>query len=227
MTIAQKAEQEAIGKGVGDIQIKQLTDAKEGYDNASTAQFKIGELMHNLSSLPQAGLLAPGAYATERVGMAKSINTAMAAFKLSPAFDQNAISGAESAQKITGGLGFDMSRTLGSREAAQIVNQAIKLNPGIENTPQGARTVSAAINAGLQRQKDFYSFLAETGNPKGGDILFNKIHPPAQYVKEAQVLAKAPQSDVELLQAHADNPAAAAAFDQKYGPGMSRYFTGQ
>lgn len=225
MTLAQKAAQEATGRGVAEAQVKQFGEAKEAYQTASTAQMKLGELQHSLDQLPTgASLLTPGSGATERLGLAKYVNTLLTGVGASPAFDPNQISAAENAQKINGGLGFDMSRTLGAREAAQIVQQAISLNPGIQNTPQGARTVAAAINAGLQRQKDFYSFLSANGNAPDADLAFNRANPPSKYVQEARALAAIPQAAIEFLQ---KNPKLTSQFDAKYGPDLSRYYTGQ
>jgi hypothetical protein len=242
MSVQQKAEQEALGranaematagpiemaKGVAAAQVKQFADAKEAYNNANTAQMKINELQHSLGDLPSTGLLAPGSGATERVGAAKYVNTLLTAAGAAPMFDPKAVAAAESSQKITGGLGFDMSRTLGAREAAQIVRQAISLNPGVENTPQGAPLVAGAINAGLQRTKDFYEFLSQNGNKPGADIAFNRMYPVSRYVGEAQALAKIPQGAIDIMQQHPDSPTLAHYFEQHYGPGMSRYFTGQ
>jgi hypothetical protein len=227
MTIAEQAAQRATGEGIAAAQVKQFGEAKEAYQSASTAQMKINELQHNLANLPSSGLLTPGSGATERIGLAKYANTLLGVAGAAPMFDPKEVASAEAAQKITGGLGFDMSRTMGSREAAQIVHQAISLNPGAENTPQGAKVVAGAINAGLQRQKDFYQFLSENGNKPNSDIAFNRMYPVAHYVQEAQALAKIPQPAIDLIQQHPDSPTLASYFEQHYGPGMSRYFTGQ
>lgn len=227
MTLAEQAAQRATGEGMAKAQVDQYTQAKEAYQNASSAQLNLNQLQKSLSSLPSSGLLTPGTGAADRLGIVKGVNTALTAAGFSPIVDPNAVGAAEESQKITGKLGFDMSRALGSREAAQIVHQAIELNPGIENTPQGARVVAASINAGLQRQKDFYQFLSQSGNKPDSDIAFNRIHPVAQYVQEAQALAKVPQSAVDLVQQHPDSPTLSAYFDKNFGAGLSRYFTGQ
>jgi hypothetical protein len=116
---------------------------------------------------------------------------------------------------------------MGAKEPGSITERAIKLNPGIENSPVGAKIIAGAMNADLQRKRDFYQFLSGNDNSPTADIEFNKLHPPQQYIKEAQTLAMTPSSDVKLLLQYANDPRAVSAFDQKYGNGMSRYFTGQ
>lgn len=221
--LAEQTKQQEVGKAQGE----QFKTAKDAYQSASTAQMKINELQHNLADLPNTGLLAPGAGATERIGMAKYANSLLTAAGAAPMFDPKAVASAEAAQKITGGLGFDMSRTLGAREAAQIVHQAISLNPGVENTPRGAKVVAGAINAGLQRTKDFYQFLSENGNKQDSDLAFNRMYPVARYVQEAQALAKIPSVAIDTIQKYDSDPRALTAFDAAFGSGMHRYFTGQ
>ena len=224
MTLAQKAAQEETGRGMAAAQVKQFADAKEGYQTASTAQMNVQDLMKSLDKLPTgSSLLTVGPGAAERLGFAKAVNTALSAAGQNPYFPPEQIAQAELAGKLQGRLGFDLSRSLGAREAAQIVTQSIGLNPGMQNTPQGARMVGASIMAALQRSKDFYQFLSEKGNSPDADLQFNKAHPPSQYVNEVQTLASVPQKAIDYLE---KNPKLAPQFDAKYGPEISRYFTG-
>lgn len=230
-------QQQAYQHGAGENLARQDQEAREAFQGATSGQQNLQQLQIALSKVPEGGgkgadsLLAPGPGAAERLGLAKTVNTALSAIGAAPMFDPAKISAQEESQKITGRLGFDLSRTMGSREAAQVVQQAIQLNPGIENTPQGARTIIASLNAGLQRQRDFYAFRQEYtqqhGTPEGADIAFDKARPVSAYVHDVHSLAAVPEPAIELLQKHAGNPRAAAAFDQQYGPGLSRYYVGQ
>lgn len=225
MSLQDKAAAEAVGHGMGETQVKQFADAKARYQTATTAQTKLGELQSSLDELPEkGGFLTPGPGATERLGVAKYINTALQSVGAKPFFDPQEIGNAENSQKLTGTLGFDMSKGLGSREAASITETAIKLNPGIENTSTGRRIISGALNAGMQRDRDFYQFISQNGNAPDADLKFNQTHPSAQYIQEAHELAGVPGQAIKRLQA---NPQLAPAFEQKYGSGLSRYFTGQ
>ncbi len=227
-------QQRSLQEGLGTQGADQVKAAREGFQAAQVGQQNLQQLQSDLAKLPESGggMLAPGNGATERIGLAKGINTAFTALGIAPPFDPEKISAAEGAQKITGRLGFDLSRTLGSREAADIVKQAITLNPGVENTPQGARVITASLNAALQRSKDFYVFQQQYmadprsgGSPLGAEIAFDQAHPVGQYVQDVQKLARVPAPAVEYLQQHANDPQTVAAFDKTYGAGIARYFS--
>ena len=228
-------EQAAQQREQGGQNVKQINEAREQFQSATSGQQNILQLMGALSKIPEGGgkgvesLLAPGTGATERIGLAKAVNTALQGAGIAPMFDPSKISAAEESQKITGRLGFDLSRSRGAREAAQVVQQAISLNPGVENSPQGARVVAAAINAALQRQRDFYIFQQayarqNNGSPVGAEIAFDRASPVSAYVHDAGNLARVPEKAVEMLQ---KNPGQAGSFDEFYGPHLSRYFIGQ
>lgn len=223
-------EQQALQRGMGELGVKQISEAREAYQGALSGQQNLQQLQKDLADLPSGGWLQPGSGATQRIGVAKAVNTLMEGAGYQPLFDPGKIAAAESSQKITGRLGFDLSRTLGAREAASVVHQAISLNPGVENTPQGARVILASLNAGLQRQKDFYAFqqqyTAQTGSPQGAEIAFDRARPVGQYVQDVYSLARVPPKAIQLLQSQANDPSAAVEFDQHYGPGLARYFLG-
>jgi len=230
-------QQQAYQHGAGENLAKQDQEAREAFQGATSGQQNLQQLQIALSKVPAGGgkgadsLLSPGPGAAERLGLAKTVNTALSAVGAAPMFDPAKISAQEESQKITGRLGFDLSRTLGSREAAQVVQQSIALNPGIENTPQGARTIIASLNAGLQRQRDFYQFrqqyTQQHGTPEGSDLAFDRARPVSAYVQDVHKLAAVPEQAIQFLQQHSNDPRATAAFDQQYGPGLSRYYAGQ
>ena len=112
----------------------------------------------------------------------------------------------------------------------QVVNQAIKANPGIQNTPLGARMVMNAIREAAQRDVEYYNFATKygvrNGHLVGADIEFNRLNPPEQYGRRAIVQAR---KDIpsEAIEALRTDPSKAAAFDAHYnGPGLAKMFLG-
>ena len=85
-------------------------------------------------------------------------------------------------------LGFELARTLGSREANMIVQQAIQSNPNIGNSPEGNQTLIALIKQGLQRDVDKRSFVDNWFNRNmtfaGATDAFNKARPVESYVSQ-------------------------------------------
>lgn len=84
-------------------------------------------------------------------------------------------------------LGFDLAKTLGSREAQMIVQQSIRANPGLANSPEGNAKLIGLIKAGLQRDMDkreFYDnwYIAHNKSYDGAAIAFNKAAPVQSYI---------------------------------------------
>src|SRR5579859_2377794 len=84
-------------------------------------------------------------------------------------------------------LGFALSRTLGTREAAQLVQQAIATNPGLLNSPEGNKQLIALINQGLQRDIDKRQFYDNWFNTRqhsydGAGVAFNNSAPVEKYI---------------------------------------------
>jgi hypothetical protein len=83
-------------------------------------------------------------------------------------------------------LGFALARTMGARESQQIVEQAIKTNPGLATSPEGNKQLIALMRQQLARdidRRDFYdTWSAATGGYNGAATEFNRLHPVEQYV---------------------------------------------
>ncbi|MBM7047582.1 hypothetical protein [Rhizobium lusitanum] len=196
-----------------------LKQAREEYQGATSAQTQLGEMKHDLATIPNSAWTAPGTGFQSRVQWAKTINTAVQAMGMEPPIDETAVAAGEDLNKLTTRLGFDLSKTLGSREAASIVDQSVSAVPGGANSPEGARRVIAGIEAANQRKMDYYNFLqdwsAKTGGSiKGADEYFNKANPPELYALASYVPAGA-------IAALRQNPQLAPDFDAKYGMGRS------
>jgi hypothetical protein len=113
------------------------------------------------------------------------------------------ISSGEIISKEGNVLGFELARTLGSREAQNIVQQAISSNPGLGNSPEGNVKLIGLIKQGLQRDIDRRSFYDTWLDPKSGHgsmagaaTAFDKAKPADYYV--SQVLPMHPKSPAEL-----------------------------
>jgi hypothetical protein len=100
-------------------------------------------------------------------------------------------------------LGFELARTLGSREAQNIVQQAIATNPGLTTSPEGNRQLVGLIKQGLQRDIDRRNFYDTWLDPRSGHgtiagaaTAFDKAKPADLYV--SQILPMHPKSPAEL-----------------------------
>jgi hypothetical protein len=83
-------------------------------------------------------------------------------------------------------LGFALARTMGARESQQIVEQAIKTNPGLATSPEGNKQLIGLMRQQLARdidRRDFYdTWAAAIGGYNGAATEFNRLHPVEQYV---------------------------------------------
>lgn len=198
-----------------------LHQARTNYQAATTMQTQLGEMQHDLSALPASAMTKQGSGFGTRVQIAKTINTALQMANIQPWFDEKAVAAGEDLNKQTTRLGFNLSSTLGSGEAASIVEKSVASVPGGANSPEGARRIIAGIQAGNQRNMDYYQFLQDWAGKSGGSIrgadqYFNAHNPPELYAIASYV----PAGAIQALRQHPDQ---AANFEQKYGAGTSQY----
>jgi hypothetical protein len=216
-------------KGAGEA----YEDARKKYEGAQDVKRQVAIMENNFRELNSANWSTAGTGAEARLNMAKAANSIFSALGVKGEklpFDPDKVASWESLTKESLRLGFALSRSLGAREAMQVVQSAIKANPGIQNTPLGARMVMNAIRESAQRDTDYYRFATQYGTQRGhlvgADIEFNKVNPPELYGRRAIVQAR---KDIpsEAIEALRTDPSKAAAFDAHYnGRGLSKMFLG-
>lgn len=181
-----------------------LKQARSEYQGAASAQTQLEEMKHDLAAIDDSAWTTPGTGFQSRVQWAKTINTAFQGLGVEPPIDTTAVAAGEDLNKLSTRLGFDLSKTLGSNEAATVVNQAVSAVPGGYNSPEGARRIIAGIEAANQRKLDYYTFLQDWTAKSGGSILgaddyFNKVNPPEKYANTALLsLATVPKSQADI-----------------------------
>lgn len=168
-----------------------LTEAGKNAQAAQTMNYRLDLIDKSINDLGAGGFLGMGTGANQRAALAKGINSMVDAFGLDPSrkIDPTKVATIEDFNKQTTNLGFDLARTLGAREAMMIVQQAVNSVPNVEQSPMGAKLVSASLRQAAQRQQDYQDFLVQKYKSGqsivGADSEFNKLHPPSDYSQAA------------------------------------------
>lgn len=219
---------EMVG-GVAEQTNQALTSAREEMRSAQGSQQIIQEMKHQLSTLPENGLMVPGTGFEARTNFAKGYVTLMNG--LGVYVDPNLVKevgAAEDINKIATRLGFDLSKTLGSNEAASIVMTSLGAVPSGANSPEGAERIIAGLEAANRRRIDYQKFLedwvSKNQSTMGADVAFNAMNPPELYALSAYV----PVEAMELLRSDPSEEAR-REFNEAFGNGkdVSRYVLGQ
>jgi len=92
-----------------------LKQARDEYQGAASAQTQIAEMKHDLSTIDNSAWTTPGTGFQARVQWAKTVNTAFQGLGIEPPIDPKAVAAGEDLTKLSTRLGFDLSKTLGSR----------------------------------------------------------------------------------------------------------------
>lgn len=202
---------------------------KPAYEAALAAQDSkqiLGELYKDYQSVPEQGWLMPGAGSAERLKFANAANTLSGVFGGKPIFDPDQLGAEQDIGKKITQLGVTVNKGLG-REPGYILDKLTAAQPGMENNPQGRRLIMGGLMVKAQSALDYQDFLQRyltttRGSPIGAQQAFNQAQPESNYVRDAQIIARMPQANIDALRA---NPQAAQDFDRHFGvPGLSRYF---
>lgn len=209
------------------LQGQAVEQYKKAGEIAQTAQGlgqRLDMMDHSADVMNSASWSATGSGANAKMGLAKSVNSLLQTVGLPPAVDPNKVANWEDLNKETTRAGFDLARTLGSREAATIVQSSVSAVPGAENSQLGFKLVSSGIRQAIQRETDYYNYATDyaqshRGNTFGADVEFNKKFPAALYAKTAVANSIDPRA-IEKLKG---SPNLAKDFDTRYGSGMSDF----
>jgi hypothetical protein len=206
-----------------DMQKKAAVAATAGINTATMLE----QTERALAELPKNGFLAAGAGAQWRGEIAKNLNTISSMMGIDARIDPSQVSSVEELKKLTTRMGFELSRTLGAREAMQIVQQATAAVPGADNTPLGARKIISGVKAAIDQQVSWKTFLDQWvnktgGNSNGAQEYFNRMRPPSYWNAKAWSELVDP-ADHNALINNRKNPAAVAAINHKYGPGVAEF----
>jgi hypothetical protein len=186
----EETERKAIGESLGD-EYKNSVAAYQHAQAALPALTTIGNAMRNFQT---------GQFAGQRLYLDKAWQDVASTLWFPPG-DNTAlrIASGEIIGKSGVNLGYELARTLGSREAQMIVQQAISSNPGLFNSPQGNEKLIGLIQQGLYREIDrrnFYDSWLDPanrhGSMAGAAAAFDKSRPADYYV--SQVLPMQPKS---------------------------------
>jgi hypothetical protein len=145
--------------------------ARESYTGAQQTQKTLAEMEDSFRALNKTGWSSTGVGAQTRLAMAKAFNSLWQTLGVKGEdlpFDPKTIASWEDLEKNSTRLGFALARTLGAREAMQIVQGAIKANPGDANTPVGARMVLNSIRQNAERDNDCFEFATHFAQAHGG-----------------------------------------------------------
>lgn len=171
---------------------------KEGSQQYVSTVNSLG-LLHDINRnvdllAAKGGFTTPGALGNSRLDFANFLNTLSKSTGFGQVVDPTAIASGEDLIKDTIKSGFaNLSSAFGiQREGQETVKNAIRTVPGIENTPLGARMVSAVTEAVAQHQIDQYKFQQSYfsdprngGQVTGSAIEFNKQHSIDDYIQRA------------------------------------------
>ena len=209
--------------------------AREAFGGAQEVQSQLTSMEDSFRKLNASGWSSTGTGAEAKLQMAKAANSIWQTLGVKDQdlpFDPSTVSSWEKLTKDTTRLGFALARTLGAREAMQVVQGAINANPNVKNTPLGAKMVLNTIRQNAERQSDYFEYATQYAQTHGGDLIgaetsFSKLNPPTLYARRAIVQAQRdiPQEAIEQLRL---DPKSAPAFDQHYGTkGLANMFLGQ
>jgi hypothetical protein len=245
------ARDEGAWTDTGKARIKEdqaaaFKEARGHIDADRQAYQMLDELEESLKRMPETGVLSGGPTLQARNHIVSLYNdiariTAPLFSKEGqpglPQVQPNTVAAVEQVNKLANTLAFALARTLGSREAVQIVTQARNSVPSGDVSPQGARYILHNLRAGIEADRDYYNGLQNWsssnityGNSiKGYDDWFAQTHPAQIYSMKAAALAARGQDGQPLEGKHFQSllrhPDQANTFDQYWGtPGLGRYY---
>ena len=200
------AEQKAYGEGLAQQRAKIDQDA----ESALAVKARVNE-MRDASQNFQSGALIP---------MREKLGGIAIALGMDPKdVDQRlgSISSMQMFNKEATQLAFDMVKSLGSREAAAVVTQAVRSNANWENQPQANKGMMDVIEGmadwKLAKQQAASAWAdSHNGSLNGFETYFNKTSPITNFIKQTAAASPMPMG----------GPAPAAAGPGRVAPGAPK-----
>lgn len=193
----------------------------DSYVAAQNTQAWLNQIDHAADVQNTAGsVYQTGPFAPQRLALLGGINDVGRSLNLGQPFDQNAIASAEELRKATTTAGFELSSHYEghARQAAATIMNATSAVPGMSNSPQGVKLVSAGIREGAQSAMDLHEYKQARYDQRQGAGLenaetdFYRANPASMYANRAI-------SSVQPFKITATEQAPAMAEMSKYLPG--------
>ena len=200
--------------------------ARQDALNAGQAQLQLQTLISNYRALPQTGITSPGPSANARLAVVRNFGTALQVLGVPQPAILAAPGAAEALSKDTVKLASEMTKAMGSHEAASVFNSITAATPSLGNSPQGFNRIAAGMEQALAYKKAKAEFLTSYVNKEqkleGVDKAFEAFAPVQQFVATgivgaipAQLQAQA----VDYIRQYGSDPRAIENLDKQYGNG--------
>lgn len=172
-----------------------MKESRKAYDAANNQTFLTARMADHFMKLPRShSFLAQGPTAGVRNEIMKWRNTFARIVGMEEIAPEQ-VAAIEDLTKDTVKLGYELARTLGTREAKQVIDQAVLSVPGIENTPYGSLLILASIQGAADYTRDLHLYLtkwvSKYGNAEGAKESFNSVRGPQYYFRRSQEIAGA------------------------------------
>jgi len=215
-------------KVLGQIYQKKVEGAGDVAAAAQSTNLALDQMQEYLSQIPANSWVAPGTAHATRVEWARALNTTLNKLGFQSQIPPEEVAAGEALIKAQTGLGFELAKTLGSREAGFIVQQAVNSVPGGALSPEGSKKLIAAMKAANQRKIDYADYIQKYGARSAGDLTgadatFNKFAPPELYALMANTPAQQLIPAVQMLRR---NPGTWREFESHVGQGTAKYVLG-
>ena len=168
-------------------------EANKKYQAALSTIGNMAMVRKNLDILNQEGPNAfnTGTGSAVKQQIAKAANSALASMGITPWFDPDKIAAGESLEHQTKIGGMQAVSTLlgAAHEAASVVSSTQTAFPNLDNTPEGAKLLTAGLDNAARMVADRHVFMANWAlshpgsNMVGADVAFQVLRSPEKYTQ--------------------------------------------
>jgi hypothetical protein len=148
----------------------------------------------------------PGTTAEARLAGQKALMDGLSVIGITPPdWLRRGVASGETLDKEGGYLAAEMTRQLGSREAASVFNQIRSIQPGLKLSEGGLEAITGSIKQGALRDKDLLNFRdqwiadpSHGGSIRGMQQAFDQTHPTEAYASRVLPFP-VPQDQAKLI----------------------------